>query len=115
MNSKLIKISISPVVISLILVGGSMLWNGSLFGKALPDQASPTLISPSVKTVASPGLQQTNPPLIPSEPTNSGQSQEAKPVCGYPAIMQILALGVDRSTDIGFVHPARFMGNHARF
>lgn len=96
MNSKLIKISISLVVISLILVGGFLLWNGSLFGKALPEQARPTLTSPSVKTVATPGLQQTNPPPIPSEHTNSGQGQDVKPVCGGPAIMQILALGVDQ-------------------
>ena len=98
----MIKGSIGLLIICLIVLAGSMVWNGSIFGKALPTQVEPTNSSPLVKvTPGTPGAQQSD--LVPptpettnlDEPTTASQGEGGDPVCGGPAVMQILALGVD--------------------
>jgi LCP family protein required for cell wall assembly len=86
------------IAAGLIIAGGLFLWNASLFGKALPKMDyDPALPAASQGTPGGPS----------TDPDTQAVSGESVPVCGGPAQMIVLILGIDENEQADAIRLAR--------
>jgi LCP family protein required for cell wall assembly len=109
------KLIIGLVVIILLCFGGYFLWNGSLFGKKLPEFVhKPTLAEGLLQTQP---LQETTreiplvTPMVAASPivlsTPTPLPDNLKPVCGQKEPLIILVLGIDENEQSDVIHLVR--------
>ena len=92
---KLKKILIPVIAVGLLIAGGVFLWNTSLFGKALP------------KMDYAPALPAGLPNEQPAGPGAQAAADGLVPVCGGPAQMIVLILGIDENEQADAIRLAR--------